>query len=180
MTNWDSRFLNNNLKPSPWVRRFAHPGKLKGTALDLACGNGRNGRWLMKFALHVTFLDKNIVGLADLVGQEGIEIVSADLETQASFPLLNRNFDCVVVSNYLYRNILDNIGDCVSPRGVLVYETFGVGNEKFGRPRNPEYLLRPGELLRLFENRFRIIGYEHGIRSNPSNAVVQRIAGVRI
>ena len=165
--------------PSFWVKRFAKQIPTHATALDLACGSGRNGRWLMARGLHVTFLDRDVSAIADLAPAADAEIIKADLETGGPFPILGRQYDCVVVTNYLWRDILDDICEAVTPRGWLIYETFGVGNEVFGRPHNPDFLLRPGELAETVRDSFRIIGYEHGQREIPSPAVIQRLAAIR-
>ncbi len=171
--------LHTSTVPSPWVQRFAAQIPANATALDLACGSGRNGRWLMARGLRVTFLDRDVSAVSDLAPAAGTEIFEADLETGGPFPVAGRQFDCVVVTNYLWRNILGDICAAVSPGGWLIYETFGVGNEAFGRPRNPDFLLRSGELVETVRDRFQIIGYEHGQRDIPSPAVIQRLAAIR-
>jgi len=163
--------------PSPWVQRFARLTSTGGTALDLACGGGRNGRWLHARGLTVTFLDRDVSAITEL---SNAEIIEADLERHGPFPLKGRTFDCVVVTNYLWRDILDDICAAVTPGGLLIYETFGLGNEPLGRPRNPDFLLKSGELAAAVKPTFRIIGYEHGLRTEPSDAVVQRIAAIKL
>ena len=171
--------LHTNAIPSPWVQRFAAHIPAHATALDLASGGGRNGRWLMARGLHVTFLDRDVSAIADLAPAAHAEIIKTDLETGGRFPILGRQYDCVVVTNYLWRDILDDICEAVTPGGLLIYETFGIGNEAFGRPRNPDFLLRPGELAETVRDSFMIIGYEHGRRDIPSPAVIQRLAAIR-
>ena len=168
-----------NIRPaSPWITRF---GRLisKGEILDLACGSGRHGRWFLQRGIQVTFLDRNIKGLDDISGSPGVEIILADIESELNLPITSRRFECVVVTNYLWRDILNDICRIVDHGGLLLYETFGAGNEKFGSPKNSDYLLKPGELLNIVPSNFRIIGYEHGLRTEPSKAIIQRIAAVR-
>ena len=150
------------------------------TVLDLACGSGRNGRWFLSRDIRVTFLDLDISDLTDLTGVKQAEIIEADLETGGPFPLGARQFECVVVTNYLRRNILANIFNSVLRGGIIIYETFGAGNEAFGRPRNPDFLLQPNELLKATRKRFHVLAYEHGFRGLPSPAIVQRLAAVRM
>lgn len=176
--NTESHTISPN-PPSPWVLRFAAQESGGKTALDLACGKGRNGRWLLGRGKVVTFLDRDISGLGDLAENPSAEIIQADLETGELFPLGSRRFDCVVVTNYLWRDILSDICAAVAPGGLLVYETFGIGNAQYGRPRNPDFLLKPGELFETVKSDLDVIGYEHGLRTFPSNAVVQRIAAVK-
>lgn len=167
---------HRQIMPSPWVQRFATLTSAGDTALDLACGGGRNGRWLRARGLIVTFLDYDVSALADL---SKVEVIEADLETGGPFPLKGRTFDCVVVTNYLWRDILDDICGAVTPGGLLIYETFGLGNASLGRPRNPDFLLKPGELAAAVKPALRIICYEHGLRTKPSDAVVQRLAAIK-
>ena len=167
------------MEPSPWIRRFGAHVSSSANALDLACGVGRNGRWLMTRGIHVTFLDRNITGIADLSGAERAEIIEADIETGGPLPIGESKFNCVVVTNYLWRANLPNIFDAVAPNGILIYETFGTGNEAFGRPRNPDFLLQPQELLNSAKGIFHILAYEHGQRYLPSPAIMQRLAAIR-
>jgi len=165
--------------PSGWVTRFAAQVEPGGTVLDLACGGGRNGRHFLASGHRVTFLDRDISAIGDLETNPQAEIIAADLETGAPFPLTGRTFDGVVVTNYLWREILGDICDTVAPGGILIYETFGIGNESYGRPRNPDFLLKPGELLAAVGTRFDVLGYDHGLRRAPSPAVLQRLAAVK-
>ncbi len=171
--------LSDTPLPPPWVTRFGRLVPDGGTVLDLACGGGRNGRWFLARGMQVTFLDRDTEGLSDLSEVPAAEIVRADLETGGPFPLAGRRFDCVVVTNYLWRGILGDILACVTPGGLLIYETFGVGNAAYGRPRNPDFLLAPGELADEVRADFDILGYEHGSRTRPSPAVIQRIAAIK-
>jgi hypothetical protein len=94
------------------------------------------------------------------------------------WPFSDRRFEGVVVTNYLHRPHLPRLVESLTPGGVLIYETFAKGNEKFGRPRNPEFLLNPAELLDAFAPRLTIIAYEHAIEEEPTPAVRQRICAV--
>ncbi len=111
----------------------------------------------------------------------GAELVCADIEDGA-WPLQTtdgqlRTFDAVVVANYLWRPLLDTIVRSVAPGGVLLYETFAAGNEAFGRPSRPDFLLQPGELLRTCAA-MDVAAFEQGYRPDPPR-IVQRIAAVR-
>ncbi|MDA0704845.1 MAG: SAM-dependent methyltransferase, partial [Proteobacteria bacterium] len=87
----------------------------------------------------------------------------------------DRRFAGIVVTNYLWRPSLAALPGWLRPDGVLIYETFALGNERFGRPRNPDFLLRPGELIEAFAPLLRIVAYEDGEIAAPRSAVVQRI-----
>ena len=161
--------------PSPWIVRFAPLIRAEGRVLDLACGAGRHARHLRERGHRVTAIDIDVSALADVAGDAGIEIVQADLEKGGPGPLKGRRFAAAVVTNYLFRLLLAPLVDCLEPGGVLLYETFAVGNERFGRPRNPDYLLERGELLALAAGQLEVIAYEHVALARPAPAMVQRL-----
>jgi SAM-dependent methyltransferase len=161
---------------SPWLERWAELLQPGMRALDLACGAGRHVRWLSERGLHVTAVDRDTAALAELHGVAA-EVLAADLEA-APWPLPGRQFDLVLVTNYLWRPLLPQIVASVAPGGVLLYETFALGQETVGRPRNPEFLLHPGELLDLVRGRLRVIAYEDRRLDAPPR-FVQRIAAMR-
>ena len=127
----------------------------------------------------MTALDRDPSGVADLIGSPGLDVLRADLEDGTPWPLPDRTFAAVVVTNYLYRPLLARLPTWLMPDGVLIYETFAVGNEIHGRPRNPNFLLRPSELLEAFSGALTVVAYEHGAIRHPRPAVVQRICAVR-
>lgn len=135
--------------PSPWIVRFVDELPPDGPILDLACGGGRHGRLFLKRGRAVAFVDRDLSGVADLAETPGAELIEADLEAGGAFPLAGRVFAAVIVVNYLWRPILADVARLVQPGGLLLYETFLVGNEAFGRPKNPDFLLREGELSAL-------------------------------
>ena len=146
-----------------------------GQVLDLACGGGRHTRYLRECGLKVTPIDIDTTGLADLADDPLVEIVEMDLERPGAEPLAGRRFDAVVVTDYLFRPLLVPLVDCLLPGGVFLYETFAVGNERFGRPRNPDYLLQRGELLALAEGRLTVVAYEHLAVLPPTPKIVQHL-----
>ena len=161
--------------PSPWIARRAGLIAAGARVLDLACGGGRHTRYLRSRGLRVTAIDIDTSGLADLADDPLVEIVETDLEQPGTTPLAGRRFDAVVVTDYLFRPLLAPLVDCLEPDGVLLYETFARGNERFGRPRNPDFLLRRGELLALAEGRLTVIAYEHRAIPPPTPRIVQRL-----
>jgi SAM-dependent methyltransferase len=165
-------------RASAWIERFAPLVPEGGTVLDLAAGKGRHSRFFAARGHAIVAVDRDVTGLADLAGDAGIEVIEHDLETGAGWPLGARRFGGVVVTNYLWRPILGDLLGAVAPGGVLIYETFGVGNEHFGKPSNPDFLLRPGELLDVVAGRLAVVAYEHGEVTEPWPAVVQRICAV--
>ena len=165
--------------PSPWVTRFAPLAPVGGVVLDLACGGGRHGRYFLNRGHPVVLLDRDVSDVQDLAGHEGVEIIEADLESGTTPSFAGRQFAAIIVTNYLWRPILPLLADAVADGGLLIYETFGLGNELYSRPRNPDHLLRAGELLQAFGKDLQIVAYEHGLRHDPKPRVIQRIAAVK-
>jgi len=160
--------------PSPWVVRWASQLSAGGTVLDVACGSGRHVRWLAERGLQVTGVDRDAAALAGLTSLA--EVLVADIEA-GPWPLPGRQFDAVVVTNYLWRPLLPTLVEAVAPGGLLIYETFGAGHARFGRPSRPDFLLQPGELLQATRG-LRVLGYEDGYLEPPPR-LVQRICARR-
>lgn len=158
------------------MRRFAPLIRQGGDVLDLAAGGGRHTRLLLDMGFRVTAIDRDIAELRPLAG-ESCEIRAVDLETGAPWPL-GGGYDGIVVANYLHRPLFGAIAAALAEGGVLIYETFALGNERFGRPRNPDFLLHPGELLEAFAG-LSVIAFEQGEVDAPRPAVIQRIAAVK-
>ncbi|MDO8932587.1 MAG: methyltransferase domain-containing protein [Rhodocyclaceae bacterium] len=159
---------------SGWVRRFSSLIPSSGTVLDLACGHGRHARFLAGLGHAVEAVDRDAAALDGLAGIAGIAVRQADLEG-GPWPYFGHGFDGIVVTNYLHRPLMPNLLAALGEGGVLIYETFMVGNERFGKPENPAYLLRSGELLELVRKRFTVVAFEQGEVTGPRPAVVQRI-----
>lgn len=165
--------------PSPWILRFTPLVPPGGAVLDVACGGGRHLRHFHGLGHPVTGIDRDVTGAAGLAGHGGVELVAADLEDGSPWPLdPDRRFAAVVVTNYLHRPLFPRLLDALAPGGILLYETFAAGNERFGRPARPDFLLNPGELLEVVRGRLLVVAYEHGPVSDPRPAVVQRIAAL--
>jgi hypothetical protein len=123
-------------------------------------------------------VDRDLSGLADLAGHPRLEMVKTDLEDEAPFALEGRRFAAVVVTNFLHRPLLPALIAAVGADGVFIYETFAVGNEHFGRPKNPHYLLQAGELLDAVRGYLRVIAYEDLVVEEPSPAAIQRVCAI--
>ena len=160
--------------PSPWIVRWAGAIAPRGTVLDVACGAGRHARYLAGLGLRVTAVDRDRDAVASLHGvSEGLV---SDLE-RAPWPFPGRRFDAVIVTNYLWRALMPRLVASVNAGGLLLYETFAVGQEKLGRPANPDFLLQPAELLAAAPG-LHILAYEDGSLGAPPRRV-QRIAAWR-
>jgi SAM-dependent methyltransferase len=139
--------------PSAWIERWTPLLAPGSSVLDVACGSGRNARWLARAGHRVTAVDRDPEALAVVsleASEPGIELrtLLADLE-DAPWPLPGERFDAVVVTNYLWRPLMPALLDAVGPGGLLLYETFALGQAALGRPRNPDHLLRPTECIDL-------------------------------
>jgi SAM-dependent methyltransferase len=161
---------------SSWIATWAGLVPSGAAVLDVAAGNGRHTRFFADRGHRVTAIDRDVSGLD---ATDNSEVVAADLEDGSPWPLPGRMFGAVVVTNYLHRPLFPHLFAALQPGGVLLYETFMIGNERFGRPSNPDFLLKDGELLELVRGRFSVIAYEARMISEPKMAMVQRIAARR-
>jgi SAM-dependent methyltransferase len=156
--------------------RFAPLIRSGGRVLDVACGSGRHARLLAGLSHPVEAVDRDAQALAQLAAVPGIRCTCADLE-EGAWPFAGTRFEAVVVTNYLHRPLLATLRASLADGGLLLYETFARGNERYGRPSNPQFLLEPGELLRVAAG-LRIVAYEEVLVEAPKPALVQRICAV--
>jgi SAM-dependent methyltransferase len=164
--------------PSEWVQRWSHLVPPASTVLDVACGSGRHVQWFADRGCLVTGIDRDATAMRPL--KDIAELIVADIEADP-WPLGARSFDAVVVVNYLWRPRLPDVIACVGEGGVLIYETFAVGNETIGKPSNPDFLLLPGELLEATQG-LRVVAFEDGFEAESETLpprFVQRIVAVR-
>ncbi len=163
---------------SPWVARWIAGVPAGGRVLDVACGRGRHIALARGLELRVTGVDRDVAAARERFPGDGrVELIAADLEAGQPFPFAAGSFDGVIVTNYLWRPILADIVAAVSPGGVLIYETFRLGNARYGKPSNPDFLLRPGELLETVRNKLHVVAYEDVTERDPAR-VLQRICAV--
>ena len=141
--------------------------------LDVACGKGRHARYFAERGLEVVAVDRE----QQVLGKR-ISFVKADLEDGSPWPFAGRRFAAIIVTNYLYRPLFPLLESSLDDGGVLLYETFMLGNERFGRPSNPAFLLRPRELLDAFKG-LCVVAFEQGCVERPKPAVVQRLCALR-
>lgn len=177
--------------PSAWVKRFAPLIPEGGAVLDLACGGGRHARLLAGMGYSVEAVDRDETRLSGIAGIPGVSTRCADLEG-GPWPYGGRVFSGIVVTNYLWRPLLPLLFASLDHGGVLIYETFMLGHERFGKPANPAFLLRPGELLDVVRGRLTVVAFEQGIvgaalaaespgevMDLPRPSAVQRICALR-
>ena len=165
--------------PSAWVQRWSLLVREGGVVLDVACGYGRHARWFHGRNHPLVLVDRSREALeaaTSALPASACEAVVADIET-GPWPFTGRQFDAVVVTNYLWRPLLPTLLAGLAPGGVLIYETFTQGNETVGKPSRPDFLLRTGELLEICAG-LRVVAFEEGFHENPPR-FIQRIAAVR-
>ncbi len=168
--------LHRDETPSPWVVRFAPAIAEGGSVLDVACGRGRHTRWFEANGHRVTAIDRDVEALSVCGASEAIV---CDLESEPiAWPVQGRQFAAVIVTRYLHRPLFPHLLDALAPGGVLLYETFAVGNARFGKPSNPAFLLEAGELLARCSG-LTVVAYEDGLIGQPAAASIQRICAVR-
>jgi len=161
------------MTPSSWIVAWAGLISPGATVLDLAAGSGRHTAYLAGRGHRVTAVDRDA---SALVPSDTVEVLAADLEDGSPWPLDGRRFGAIVVTNYLHRPLFPSLFAALQPGGILLYETFMEGNERFGKPSRPDFLLKDGELLDLVRDRFSVTAYEARMISQPKMAMVQRIA----
>lgn len=166
---------------SAWFVRWMVCLGPSASVLDLACGRGRHAAAAIARGARVVCADRDPLALAGL--PEGAHAVCADLEADPWPAQLDPpgGFDAILVANYLFRPRLDLLPSRLAAGGLLLYETFGAGNARYGRPANPDFLLRPGELFMLCQRHgLMVLAYESGyVPRAGGGAIVQRIAAVR-
>ncbi len=163
---------------SIWVRRYAPLIPNEGSVLDMACGTGRHSLLMASLGYTVLAVDQDIKAIE---GLQNLKIQAQEMNLEGDlWPLSGRLFSGIVVTNYLYRPFLDQLPQMLNEGGVLIYETFAEGNAAFGKPSNPNFLLKTGELLALAQRTaLKVIAYEDIYIDNPKPAMVQRICAVK-
>lgn len=164
--------------PSPWITEHATLISAGGRVLDLACGSGRHSIWLAQQGYQVDAIDRDASALAGMSHINNIHVHIADLEADEVYTF-NHHYDGIIVSRYLYRPLLNTLALILNPKGVLIYETFMLGNERYGKPSSPNFLLQPDELLDAYSPVLRIVAFEQGEVMQPRPAVMQRICAIK-
>lgn len=144
--------------------------------LDVAAGSGRHARLLARMGFEVDAVDRD----PSLFEKPppNVALLQADIE-EGPWPYAGRRFDGLIITNYLHRPLLPVLIDSLEHGGILIYETFAQGNERFGKPSNPAFLLAPGELLDAVRGHLRVIAYEDLVVDEPKAAAVQRLVARR-
>lgn len=169
----------HHTEPSAWVHRFLPAIRPQGRVLDLAAGGGRHSLLARQHGFAVVAADRETADLTrQFAGDPACRIVTIDLESESAWRL-GDGFDGIIVTNYLHRPLFPDLATALAPDGVLIYETFLQGNERFGKPVNPDFLLRPDELFETYRSLLAILAFEQGVVALPRPAAVQRLAAVK-
>ena len=164
-----SQFLVENLRLLP-----------TGRVLDVAMGYGRNSIYMAKKGFEVEGIDissKAVNSALVAAGNEGVKIKAAVVDLEGSYEVEKEAFDVIICFNYLQRSLIPKIKQGVTVGGMIVYETYIVDQPRFGRPKNPDYLLQHNELLHMFRD-FRCIRYREGViedRKAVAGIVVEKV-----
>ena len=164
---------------SSWIVKFAPLIKSQGLVLDLACGSGRHAKWLAQQGYQVHALDRDPTVTSSMQGIDGIRITTIDLETVEP-PTFEYSYDGIIISRYLHRPLLSTLASLLKPGGILIYETFMQGNERFGKPSNPDFLLMLDELLNTYSPLLKVLAFEQGEVLEPKPAMLQRICAQKV
>lgn len=167
--------------PSAWFLRYADLIEPDSNVLDLACGHGRHARFFAERGARVTAVDRDAIALQSLRATQNVTPECRDIENDA-WPYSAATFAAVIVCNYLWRPTLASLLATIKPGGVLLYETFTDGNERYGKPSRPDFLLRSNELLALTRDTFSVVAFEEGDEFDASGkpfAVKQKIAAIK-
>jgi SAM-dependent methyltransferase len=173
-----SKQVHNNMEPSSWVKKCAEMVIEGGSVLDVACGKGRHTRYFLAKGHSVTAVDIDTTGLDDIADNRYLGVIEADLEL-FGWPFGGMEYDAIVVTNYLHRPMFPDLIETLAPGGVLIYETFALGNEAFGKPSNPDFLLRENELRDYFGRHLQVLCYEQVFEENPTVGLKQRICAIK-
>ena len=159
-----------------WIFNQIHALKIKKKIdlLDFASGNGRNCIPLLNKNIFVTAIDKDQNKLNKYKNLNNINTICFDLETEQDWPLVRENYDIIIVVNYLYRPKIKKLINLLKKDGFLFYETFSIGNEKYGLPKNPNFLLKNGELLNIFGDKLLPLSFYEGKLDYSEMAIKQR------
>ena len=178
---------------SPWVARWAHLIPPDASVLDVACGGGRHTRYFAARGCRVMAVDRDPAAIAALQDVADARVIDLEIEdtvaawadarranTGAGLEASIHSVDAIIVTNYLHRPLLPLLANALNPGGVLLYETFAMGNEAYGKPSRPAFLLQPDELLGIGDGLLTTVAFEQGLIEHVSGAksVVQRLCAV--
>ncbi|MDY0186868.1 MAG: methyltransferase domain-containing protein [Syntrophus sp. (in: bacteria)] len=167
--------------PNPLLVKFTPLLKAQepeGPILDLACGAGQNGLFLAGLNLPVILADRSREALEEArrsAEARGLQVQfwEIDLETGEN-SLQEDYYRTIMVFRYLHRPLMPSLRQAIRRGGILIYETFTIEQPRYGRPHNPDFLLRPGELAGWFED-WEIIHSFEGLLENPTRAMAQLV-----
>ena len=179
MTKIKNQVENNTYCPSDWVKKYISLIPRGKPVLDLACGGGRHVHFLLNEGFSVVAIDKDVKKLNNMSDKPNLKIIEFNLETVAKIPFSEGEFAGIIVVNYLHRPLFPYLANALSDGGVLIYQTFMVGNEAYGRPKNPDFLLTKNELNKVFKEELDVLAFEQGYKDDPKPSVTQSICALK-
>lgn len=164
---WEKHYHScTNEFPEPAEVLLQHQYLLheSGSALDLACGRGANAICLAENNLDTSAWDISSSALEQLSQHAKEKKLSLKLEQRdvSKNPPDPSTFDIIVVSRFLDRDLIPYIKNAIKTNGLIFYQTFSVNKVNESGPKNPDYLLKSNELLKLFNDWSIIIYREEG------------------
>lgn len=181
MLDWDARYssgeYSSTKRPSRLLAGLFYLLPKKGRVLDIACGEGRNALFLAENGYDVDAIDISGVAIERgrlLAAKGGVKInfIQVDLE---SYKIPAKAYDLIINFNYLQRTLVPKIKKGLKKGGVIIFETFTLEQKTIGPPKNPNYLLKPNELLKLFKD-FHILFYREGIFKEGRKKAIASLA----
>ena len=172
----------SNIKPSYWIvneLEILFQNYKSYEILDLASGYGRHSKYIASKNHNVVAVDNKITKLKTFSNHKRIKSICFNMETEDKWPF-KTEFDIVIVVNYLFRNNFDKILKLVKLNGYLLYETFSLGNEKYGKPSNPDFLLKKNEFKKLIGKNFEIMKYLNVNEEYPQKSIKQKCLAKRV
>jgi 2-polyprenyl-3-methyl-5-hydroxy-6-metoxy-1,4-benzoquinol methylase len=164
---WSDRNSHEGWQVDNWLRQQQHLLS-QGTALDVACGRGRNSLYLARTNYHVTAIDYSSIALLQLkevATAEHLEIKTLQIDLEQQIALPQGHFDLIINFYYLHRPLIPQLMQCVKPGGLIMIRTFSEVIIDKPCTLDPQMHLQAGELLKLFSD-WQILVYEEGIETS--------------
>jgi len=134
----------------------------------VAMGRGRNAVYLAGMGFEVEGIDLSTEAVRNALEwarRSGVNIKTQVTDLEGNYHIEKGVYDVIICFNYLYRSLIPQIKMGLRTGGMVVYETYIVEQARFGKPKNPDHLLKHNELLDMFRE-FRCLRYREGVIDN--------------
>ncbi len=170
---WSDKDFSDGWQADSWL--LQQRCLLNGSsALDVACGRGRNALFLAEQGFSVTALDYSAVALRQLTekaAERGVTITTLETDLENSPQLPQQQFDLVINFFYLYRPLLLRLREQVKPGGLIMIRTFTSAGHGEPCRLEPKMVLEPGELLQVFAD-WEILVHEEGLEPSKKGGTL--------